>query len=871
MKNLYNLSIRRKFAVVIVPLIAIIILFDYFQIKHNYENYHDSSRLNKAILIGIEINHVVHEIQKERSISVGFISTQGLEFSKELQFQRGVTDSTIAQFTQEIETKQLKELMDYHRKDVDFLKTYFDRLTSIRRQIDELSIKSDQAIRYYSDINTTALLTVNQLINETLNKEVAQEVHAIIYFLKAKERASIERAVGTQAFSLNHLGYDLYNQFTTLVAAQDAYIDDFLTITNNNSREYYQRLMQGPEIEEVNRLRNVLFLNEKISENPNLWYNMMTNKINTLKKVEDFMSENILAYTEQVSADAFRDFWTFLVLDILIGLLSFWLMTVIVSNLLENVSKLEDFTQVVSMGTYTRKVYIETRDEIGQYAKTFNVMVEEIRKSHAELKKERDRARFLYQNIYKVSQMVFENIQQGIFLLDREFKISKLYSAAMKDIFGNQKIAGENFVSFMRPLILPREMEALEMFMKHLFNEDMDEDVVNQLNPVEQVKIFTEIEGVVLTKYIRIAFTRIERKGMIQSIMVTISDETESVLLQQHLDEAEAKKKQETEQVLTILKIDPAVMRGFIYNTKKLLRNISERYEQSGNKNLLDLLEFTFQTIHNLKGNAAVIGLELMSTKLHNIEESIVKLKSKENISGKDFLSLLYEIDEADSILYEMGETLRKVANIYKKFPSEGQIVSNIMVIDTLEKGVELISKELNKSVDLTFKNDHNIVIPENFINTFKDVMIQLIRNSIVHSIEEPKIREGLGKTTRGNITIKVDQSENDEMVINYKDDGKGLDTKKIKETAIERNLITEFDAKKMSSQQIIDLIFQKGFSTSDKVDNHSGRGQGMSLIKTIIEGKNGSFVVSSESGKFFEMIIKLPLNPNDLTEKAAS
>lgn len=871
MKNLYNLSIRRKFAVVIIPLITIIILFDYFQIKHNYENYHDSSRLNKAILIGIEINHVVHEIQKERSISVGYIATQGLEFRNEIQIQRNVTDSTIAQFTQEIQTKQLEELMEYHQQDVDFFKTYLDRLTSIRRQIDELKINSDQAIRYYSDINTTALLTVNQLINETLNKEVAQEVHAIIYFLKAKERASIERAIGTQAFSLNHLGYDLYNQFTTLVASQEAYIDDFLTITNNSSREYYQRLMQGPEIEEVNRLRNVLFLNEKIDENPNLWYNMMTNKINILKKVEDFMSENILKYTDQVSTSAFRDFWTFLVLDILIGLLSFWLMTVIVSNLLENVSKLEDFTQVVSTGTYTRKVYIETRDEIGQYAKTFNVMVEEIRKSHAELKKERDRARFLYQNIYKVSQMVFENIQQGIFLLDREFKISKLYSAAMKDIFGNQKIAGENFVSFMRPLILPREMEALEMFMKHLFNEDMDEDVVNQLNPVEQVKIFTEIEGVVLTKYIRIAFTRIERKGMIQSIMVTISDETESVLLQQHLDEAEAKKKQETEQVLTILKIDPAVMRGFIYNTKKTLRNISERYELSGNKNLQDLLEFTFQTIHNLKGNASVIGLELMSTKLHNIEESIVKLKSKENISGKDFLTVLYEIDEADSILYEMGETLRKVANIYKKFPSEGQIVSNIMVIDTLEKGVELISKELNKSVDLTFKNENNIVIPENFINPFKDVMIQLIRNSIVHSLEEPKTREGLGKTTRGNITIKMDQTDNDEMVINYKDDGKGLDLERIKETAIERNMITEFDAKRLGIQETINLIFQKGFSTSDKVDNHAGRGQGMSLIKTIIEGKGGTYSISSESGKFFEMNIKLPLNPKDLTEKASS
>ena len=67
--------------------------------------------------------------------------------------------------------------------------------------------------------------------------------------------------------------------------------------------------------------------------------------------------------------------------------------------------------------------------------------------------------------------------------------------------------------------------------MKHLFNPEIDEDVVNQLNPVEQVKIFTESGGMVNTKYIRLAFTRIENKsGVIQQIMVSVTDETEGVL-----------------------------------------------------------------------------------------------------------------------------------------------------------------------------------------------------------------------------------------------------------------------------------------------------------------------------------------------------
>jgi HAMP domain-containing protein/signal transduction histidine kinase len=565
-----------------------------------------------------------------------------------------------------------------------------------------------------------------------------------------------------------------------------------------------------------------------------------------------------------------REFWTFLALDIFVAVLAFLLMSTIVSNLLENVSRLEAYTQRITAGDMSQKVYIDTKDELGHYADTFNIMVEEIKKSHALLKKERDRARYLYKNIYRVYQVVFENVHQGIFLLDRNFRISKLYSSAMEEIFGPRTIAGENFSNFMRSLILPREVEALEMFMKHLFNDDMDEDVVNQLNPIEQVKIFTEKDGSVASKYIRVSFSRVYRKDQIINIMVTVSDETESVLLQQHLEEAEAKKKQETEQVLSILKIDPSVLRGFIFNAKKTLRDIYSQYEAYKAGNLEELLDTTFEVIHNLKGNSVVIGLEFMSGKFHQIEDAIADLKNHEAINAKDFLNILYEIDAVDHVLSDMNDMLRKVANIYQKFPAEGQVVSNIMVIDSLEKGVDTIAKDTGKRVQLDFINDSNLVIPEHYITPVKDVMIQLIKNSIVHSIEVPDERIELGKKPSGRITIVVEQQENG-ILINYRDDGHGLDLEKIRKKAVERDLMTDFDAEKLSEEEAMKLIFEKGFSTSDKVDNYSGRGQGMNLVKNILDGQNVTFDLHNKTGVFFGLSMQWPDRQSAETEKETS
>ena len=147
-------------------MILIIVFFDIFQIRDHFLDYKDSSRLNKAINLGIEINHVVHEIQKERSISAGFLSSGEDQFIEELNTQRQQTNDSLETYFKDIQDSNYKDLMILHKGDIDKLENYFDKLAELRKSIDDRVISSDDAIESYADINSIALNTVNLLINE---------------------------------------------------------------------------------------------------------------------------------------------------------------------------------------------------------------------------------------------------------------------------------------------------------------------------------------------------------------------------------------------------------------------------------------------------------------------------------------------------------------------------------------------------------------------------------------------------------------------------------------------------------------------------------------------------------------------------------
>lgn len=482
-------------------------------------------------------------------------------------------------------------------------------------------------------------------------------------------------------------------------------------------------------------------------------------------------------------------------------------------------------------------------------------------------KKEKDKVDYLN----KQAETVFSNVRQGIFLMDERFTISELYSKALENIFRTDNLAGTNFVKLLRPKLVQKDQEALESFVKQLFNPKTKEKVLKKLNPVEQIEIFhsdgkdAEIES----RYLEISFSRISNKNVIHSILVNVSDETDTVLLQKQIRESEEKNKRESAQLLSILRVDPVLIRQLLIEIKSSLGEILKKYEQGKEQDFRELIRHTFTTIHNLKGNASLIDLQLLEDKFHQIEDITSLILKKEEIISKDFLKVLFEINEVNVIVDNMQQMLMKIVEVNSKLQDQSdKPISNERLRESLVKGVRKLCENAEKEVKFTFE-DNDIFLPDEYLLTVKDVTIQLVRNSLAHGIEPEYERIIASKPPVGNIRLTLKKTAN-EISLNYQDDGRGLDLEKIGSKATALNLLSENRISMLTDQEKAELIFEQGFSTSQMVNKLSGRGQGMGLVKAIVQQFGGELSIDTRAGEYFKIAISLPLRVKPQTLKTS-
>lgn len=470
------------------------------------------------------------------------------------------------------------------------------------------------------------------------------------------------------------------------------------------------------------------------------------------------------------------------------------------------------------------------------------------------------------------AKSIFANVKQGVFLLDQDLMISEFYSKETEFIFDETSLKNMNFLKLLRSRLIKRDLEALEMFTEHLFNPEIREAVVNRLNPVEQVEIFPEKGDAenLDPRYIRISFARIMANEEIQQILVTVVDETDNVLMKKQIEEAEEKNKIESTQLLAILKVDPESLNDFLSDSIDSLNSISEEYEAQQGKDFIELIDYTFNVIHNEKGNATIIGLVMIEKKLHELEDSLVELKNQPTIEGKDFLKIIYVVSETIAILKNMQEMQARIASVYNQPAAKLAPEKNSLLIAKLDAGLKKMSTSNSKLVKLDFV-DNGIDISSDYHKSIKDISIQLMRNSIVHGIESPEERIAQGKPATATIQIFMSQNQDNELQLDYCDDGKGLDVKKIVTKAISEKLIDKEELKNITTKDITDLVFQTNFSTSSEVNKYAGRGQGLGLVKSIIDDHQGSFKLGYKKNQFFKMRIVLPQKEQfQLLEKSA-
>jgi len=168
------------------------------------------------------------------------------------------------------------------------------------------------------------------------------------------------------------------------------------------------------------------------------------------------------------------------------------------------------------------------------------------------------------------------------------------------------------------------------------------------------------------------------------------------------------------------------------------------------------------------------------------------------------------------------------------------------------------LARSLKKDINLELRGEETD-LDKNLVEALADPLVHLVRNAVDHGVEMPDIRESAGKPRTGNIVLAAAQ-EGDHILLTIADDGAGMNPEVLRRKAVEKGMMDEEAASRLTESECFALIFAPGFSMKQEISDISGRGVGMDVVKTSISKLNGVIDIQSELGKGTTLSIKVPL-----------
>jgi len=339
-----------------------------------------SPKIKRNEELAIAVSNLVHETQKERGATAGYVGSQGKKFVKRLPAQKKLTDIKLAYFQKILRHTDRSKINYISRKWLNEAVGELNKLDTIRKGAMNLSMGGKKVIGYYTNMHALFLNFLGAMAQDAKTVKEARSLLAWYYFDMSKERAGIERAVMSNAFARNKFLPGMKNKFVMLVTQQDDYLDSFEKAADKQMINYYHKTVSGPVIDEVNRMRNIAFKTEKIGgfgEDPNHWFTVMTEKINLLKKGDDYLSKKLYKTVENALNSAEMQLYIYLSVIFIVLLLIIILSKKIADDITGAIEKFQvglvNFFDYINRDKSNTDLLDESsNDELGQMAKVVN-------------------------------------------------------------------------------------------------------------------------------------------------------------------------------------------------------------------------------------------------------------------------------------------------------------------------------------------------------------------------------------------------------------------------------------------------------------------------------------------------------------------
>ncbi|MBP0601825.1 methyl-accepting chemotaxis protein [Aeromonas sanarellii] len=355
---------HKMLLVVCLPLLALL----FFSGRYVYERYRveqEMSEARAALEVVKEAAQLAHELQKERGMSAGFLGSGGNKFRDVLPAQRKVVDTLLQRFRQEPALLALTGVQQA-----------LAGLTAMRERVSDLGVEVAEQVGFYTRLVTELLAVVDGISVDSRDATIALQTNAYAAFLQSKERMGLERATLSNVFGRGSFTPALLQQFISLLAAQNTYLERFQAVASPAQRQLLRESLASPVVAKVAAMET-LALDRAASGgfgvDAEAWFALSTDKIGLLKEIEDRLYLQLFERVEQMRADSARALWwgAFGVL-LCIVLTTFVCWRVVRDLHLGFMTLHQTFKRLVQENDLTVRVDWRSGDELGALAQDLN-------------------------------------------------------------------------------------------------------------------------------------------------------------------------------------------------------------------------------------------------------------------------------------------------------------------------------------------------------------------------------------------------------------------------------------------------------------------------------------------------------------------
>ena len=455
MALLNNLGVGVKLlCLIFIPLITLLI-FSAILITERYRMVQESVLLDQGITLATKISIVIHELQKERGTSAGFLGSKGKNFGENLQKQRQLSDEKIKELRAFLQNIALEE---YPKNVYDALQVSLksiDEINTIRSGVDSLNVKVGDILGYYTSTIAKSIQTIVEVISISTSDVVTRNLIAYVNFITAKENAGQERAVLSNTFSADRFADGIYNRFLALTVAQGIFLEEFKRYASSKNYDAYLKVTSDQSFSEVERMRQIArdkFMVGGFGVEGPYWFDTITRKINLLKEVEDKLAEDLIWQIKEIEDKNFFSFWLVLIISCAVALITLAVGYLIANSItsrirvmrryLMELKETKNINQELKLGKST--------DEIGVIGGVLNEFLDSIRQVFAQLSPQSKENLKTSQNLLNSANSVMTRTNEG-------FELSSKTEATGEEVEITLKRSLEKTNSTMHDILSAKE------------------------------------------------------------------------------------------------------------------------------------------------------------------------------------------------------------------------------------------------------------------------------------------------------------------------------------------------------------------------------------------------------------------------------